>query len=726
MGYPTPHPWRILLVELNEEHFLLTRELLKQARGRLVHLDWAPTYSQADVLLHEQPYDAVLVEYDLGQLTGIDLIRRLRAQGLRLPLILYSGRSSYEVEVEAMEAGASLYITKEDINPLLLERSIRYAIERKRLEQEQAALIESIQDGFFALNQEWEFLFVNQTAASSMGMQPADLLGRNIWELFPALLGTSLEQNYRAVMQERQACHFEMQGVYRGVWYSINVYPFWKGISVFWVDISARKQLETDLHRSEERFSKAFNATPDALVLSRLSDGRIEMVNDSFERLFGYSRAETIGKTSSDLHMIVDPTARQALVEQVRRQGSIRRAAIDIRRRSGEIRQASLSIELLDIQDEHFILTIIEDITEQNQAARKLEDAHQRMTEILESISDAFYSLDHEMRFTYVNQKAMTEWNKTREELLGQLIWDVFPIGKQSESYEKMEQARLDRQPTHYESYSAFLNRWVEVRIYPSQQGISVYFHDITDRKQKEQTLAEYARELELNNRELEEFAFVASHDLQEPLRKIEALGDFIAAGAENLTPEQIEYFSRLQKSVRRMRTMVEGLHQLARLSANPHPLVEVDLNQVAQEVLFDLELPIKQSSAVVEIGELPVLQADPLQMHQLLQNLFANALKFQPRDRAPRVRVFAQELNPQVVQIFVQDNGIGFEQELAPRLFYPFKRLVGRSEYEGSGMGLAIARKIVERHGGSISVHSQVGQGTTFTITLPVRPSSA
>jgi signal transduction histidine kinase len=193
-----------------------------------------------------------------------------------------------------------------------------------------------------------------------------------------------------------------------------------------------------------------------------------------------------------------------------------------------------------------------------------------------------------------------------------------------------------------------------------------------------------------------------------------------------NVTERQRDQLTRLRKSAERMRTMVDGLLQLSRLSTHAHPFQPVDLSLIMQEVLADLEIQIKRTGGVVEVGDLPVIHADPLQMQQLLQNLIGNALKFQPPGGKPRVKVSSCQPTPESVQILVHDNGIGFDKEYIGRLFQPFRRLVGRSEYEGSGMGLAISRKIVERHGGEITVRSQSGHGASFTITLPIKPSGS
>ncbi|NMG06159.1 PAS domain-containing protein [Brasilonema sp. UFV-L1] len=235
-------------------------------------------------------------------------------------------------------------------------------------------------------------------------------------------------------------------------------------------------------------------------------------------------------------------------------------------------------------------------------------------------------------------------------------------------------------------------------------------------------------QELTRSNEELQQFAFIASHDLQEPLRKIKTFGERLKASCSHaLTEQGLDYLERMQNATRRMQALIEDLLTLSRVTTRGQPFVPVDLTQITQEVLSDLEVRIQQTEAYVKISELPIINADPLQMRQLLQNLIGNALKFCRKDKAPIVKIYSQILNHQDTvescQIIVEDNGIGFDEKYLDRIFNVFQRLHGRSEYEGTGMGLAICRKIVERHNGSISAQSTPGQGSRFIIILPMHP---
>jgi light-regulated signal transduction histidine kinase (bacteriophytochrome) len=249
---------------------------------------------------------------------------------------------------------------------------------------------------------------------------------------------------------------------------------------------------------------------------------------------------------------------------------------------------------------------------------------------------------------------------------------------------------------------------------------------DIHDLKLAEEQLKVYASKLEKSNRELEQFAFMASHDLQEPLRKIEMFGDLLLERAADLRDNERNYLDRMRNSASRMRDMIEGLLQISRVATQGRPFVQVDLSRITLEVISDFEEQIRRSGGKVEVDSLPVVTGDPLQLRQLMQNLIGNALKYRQPGKPPEVRIFASQFFEKV-QICVEDHGIGFALEDADRIFEPFQRLVGRNQYEGSGIGLAICRRIVERHGGEIAAISEPGTGTTFIITLPdptIKPS--
>ncbi len=248
-------------------------------------------------------------------------------------------------------------------------------------------------------------------------------------------------------------------------------------------------------------------------------------------------------------------------------------------------------------------------------------------------------------------------------------------------------------------------------------------------RDQMEARVRERTAELEAKNQELQEFSYVASHDLQEPLRKIVTFGDILADSAgDSLDDESRDCIKRMQKSAGMMRVLLDSLLRYSRVTTKPAPFEKTDLKESVKAALSNLEVTIKEKDALVEVCELPVIEVDPVQMIQLFQNIAANALKFCSEEDSPRVKIYSLPPEPdngdenRMHRICVEDNGIGFDERYVDKMFCPFQRLHGKIKYQGVGMGLAICKKIVDRHDGKITAKSAVGKGTTFIITLPGR----
>ncbi|MBN1393657.1 MAG: PAS domain S-box protein [Pirellulales bacterium] len=375
-----------------------------------------------------------------------------------------------------------------------------------------------------------------------------------------------------------------------------------------------------------------------------------------------------------------------------------------------------------------------------------LAEARARKNAILESSLDPIITINHEGVITEFNRAAELCFGHSREKVLGTTPTEVlFPPADGPG-----QKDRIDRYLTAGEGSQ--LGRRVEVTAVRAggetfdaemamtigqEQGapaLTFFIRDISREKKAEREQARYAAELVQSNRELEQFAYVASHDLQEPLRKIRTFCDRLQIKLnDKLDEEGQDSFRRIQNAVERMQALIEGLLSLSRVTTRGRDFVAVDLRQVALEVVSDLEAQIERVGGRVELGHLPSIQADPLQMRQLLQNLIANSLKFHRQDEPPVVKVYGRfahgrdkrpaGLTPgeERCRIAVEDNGIGFEPKYQRRIFDVFQRLHNRDAFEGVGIGLALCRKIVERHGGEISVRSVPGRGSTFEVVLPV-----
>jgi PAS domain S-box-containing protein len=350
--------------------------------------------------------------------------------------------------------------------------------------------------------------------------------------------------------------------------------------------------------------------------------------------------------------------------------------------------------------------------------------------EILDTMADALFVIDANGCIRVVNHAVHELLGYRDSDLIGRAIDKLEEISTdETISRTLRDVARRgairdqERRLKHVDGHAIS----VSISISPvgerdAQEGAVIIARDIRARKRAEEELHSALHRLEVSNRELEDFAYVASHDLQEPLRKIQAFGDLLRSKHAAALPDQArDYIERMQSAARRMQVLINDLLSFSRVTTKAQPFVRVDLDHIAHEVVKDLETRLHDSGGRIDVGPLPSIDADPLQMRQLLQNLAGNGLKFHRPDVPPVVEIRGALENGQC-RITVSDNGIGFEEKYADRIFTMFERLHARTRYEGTGIGLAICRKIAERHGGEIRAHGKVGEGATFVVTLPVR----
>ena len=357
--------------------------------------------------------------------------------------------------------------------------------------------------------------------------------------------------------------------------------------------------------------------------------------------------------------------------------------------------------------------------------AAAIEERYRRL---FQYSNDAILILDVEGRVVDANRQAVRLFGYPREELLG----------LRSEQLQSPDATPNDRRTLT--GGGAILTeiefRSRSGRVFPAEVSVSVLplpdgawiqtaIRDISERRLAERLAVERAA-LERANRELDEFASIAAHDMQEPLRKVQAFAERLAARVGGSLDEASgEDLRRLRAATVRLQRLVEGLLEYARLPADEEIFPPVDLGEVARETLADLAVAIEATGAEIEVGPLPTLEADRLQMGQLLANLVGNALKFHPAGEPPRVRISAapaREEGVEVCRLTVVDDGIGFDPAQLATILKPFRRLHGRGEFDGSGLGLAVCQKIAARHGGRIAVESAPGRGAAFTVTLPLR----
>jgi two-component system, LuxR family, sensor kinase FixL len=378
---------------------------------------------------------------------------------------------------------------------------------------------------------------------------------------------------------------------------------------------------------------------------------------------------------------------------------------------------------------------------ERQELEQKLRASERHFQSWFHDAPIACHEVDRDGILLSVNQAECELFGFNEQEMVGRPIWEFMASDDREKTRAGLLPRIIDEQPLVplEREYTRRDGSTVIMEIHQKRMrdeagqpiGLRTFLLDITQRKRAETALLEQADKLARSNAELEQFAYVASHDLQEPLRKIQAFGDRLKTKYQAaLGPEGVDYLGRMQNAAARMQVLIQDLLTLSRVASNSKPYTSVDLNDAAAMVVSDLELRIRDCQGRVEIGTLPVIWGDRGQMAQLFQNLIGNGLKFHRPGQSPVVNVRSelQKLATGHLMwwITVEDNGIGFDEKYCDRIFQIFQRLHGRNEYEGTGIGLAICRKIVERHGGSITATSSPGAGAKFLITLPVQTPGA
>jgi len=398
--------------------------------------------------------------------------------------------------------------------------------------------------------------------------------------------------------------------------------------------------------------------------------------------------------------------------------------------------------------------------TEKVLAARRIKESEQNLRNIILQAPVAMCILKEETFIVEIANERMFElWGKGAEELLNRPIFEGLPEAKEQgleqilkDVYEQGSTFKANERPVQLPRKGKLQTIYLNFVYEPLRNrdgnisGVMAVAVDVTDQviaRQKieesedilHKKVLERTAELERSNRSLEEFAHAASHDMKEPIRKIHFFSDSLKSSlASKLSPSEARMFERMENATKRMGLLIDDLLEYSHASYQPHQMEEINLNDKIKKVLEDLELTIEEKNAVITVEKLPTVKGFRRQLQQLFHNLISNALKYNKPDQVPEVVIRSQlvkghevpqpllpeQLNKEFYLIEVIDNGIGFEQDNAERIFQMFHRLHGKAEYPGTGVGLSIARKVVENHNGYIWAESEPGQGAQFKVLLP------
>jgi PAS domain S-box-containing protein len=372
-----------------------------------------------------------------------------------------------------------------------------------------------------------------------------------------------------------------------------------------------------------------------------------------------------------------------------------------------------------------------QDISESKSTAEQARLMAEQLTVTLESLTDAFFTVDRSWRFTYLNGEAERMLRSSRAQLLGKVVWEELAQFRGTQVQRQLERAMAHNVTVQFEEHYEPTATWVQVKAYPSKQGLAVDVKDVTERiaaqreilrlnAELEERVKQRTAQLEAANKELEAFSYSIAHDLRAPLSSIDGFSQMLEqAGGAQLGERCRHYLTRIRAGVRQMGELTDGLLSLANFSRASLRCDDVDLAALARAVLAGCMERSPGRHAEVEIASTLPARGDPRLLFQVMSNLVGNAWKFTSRCEDARIEVGSVAGEDGRPVYFVRDNGAGFDMAYASRMFEAFQRMHSSSEFEGTGIGLAIVQKIVLRHNGRIWADSAPGQGATFFFTL-------
>jgi PAS domain S-box-containing protein len=479
---------------------------------------------------------------------------------------------------------------------------------------------------------------------------------------------------------------------------------------------------------SEQKFKSYIEHAPYGVFVAD-EEGRYVEVNEAASRLTGYDRAELL---NMHIRQLVFPDYHQVVEEHfqtVTEEGFATDESPFVMK-DGNTRWWSVSTVRLS---EKRFLAYVEDITERKQAEDLLRESEERYRLLFESSPDAIALIGLEGKVLDCNPATSKLAGLPLEEIIGKHlnklgVLEEVPLPRYIKVFSRLISGRVVERLELKTKRSNGQTRWIEAFAQPivnegKIQAIQVIARDITERKRAEEEIARYATELKRSNQELEQFGYIVSHDLQAPLRAVRSYLQLLMKRYRGqIDPKADEYISSAVDGTDRMQDMIKALLDLSRVKTRGKEFEPTDCEVVLEHVLDDLAPTIEEGGAAVTYGPLPTVMADKAQLAQVFQNLIANGIKFRREDVPPRVHIAAERVGDDEWIFSVEDNGIGISQEKLELIFQIFQRLHTEEEYPGLGIGLALCKRIVERHGGRIWVESQLGQGAKFYFTIPVR----
>ncbi len=663
---------------------------------------------------------------------------------LECTLITTSGKEFYvEATTDLLRdcsgMPSGLIITARDVTEgKRMIQALRDSEEKKRL------IFEALRDGIMVVDLQGVVIETNPIAASMLGYTKGELIGKSTLDFVAKEDQEKAIENAIKLVSVGVADDYidystlklvKKDGGLTEVEHSTGLMRDSSGkpVAVIGIshDITERRRMEKELIESAEKLKSIFASIKDPVIISDMS-GTILDVNDAALRVSGWPREKWVGTNALE---VVHEKDRQAVVESLMKQmeegpsDDLTECTFVV----GDGRELEVDFSSSLIHDSSGqpigTVTVARDITERKRAERAIRESEEKLRAMFDSVRDGILVIDLEGNFREFNEATMNMTGYSREELAGKSALDFIVEEDREKVVADLSQTLTDKHTQTLTSYRLLAkgNRGFDAELSSGMMldsegnptALIGIMRDVTERKRMEEKLVKIKEDLERSNRELEQFAYVASHDLQEPLRMVSSYLKLLERRSKDkLDSEAQEFIDFAVDGSTRMAAMIQALLTYSRVGTRGKPFEPTESEDILRKALSNLQIAIEEKGAVVTHDPLPTIVADSTQMLQLFQNLIGNGLKFQDNKR-PEVHVSVEDRGEDWVFSF-RDNGIGIDPKYKERIFVIFERLHGKGEYKGTGIGLAVCKKIVERHGGRIWVDSTPGNGATFYFTMP------
>lgn len=610
---------------------------------------------------------------------------------------------------------------------------------------------------------DFEVLLTNKKATE---WSQRDLVGTHYAEVFPTVIESGILEGFKEVVRtgEPMDKEFYYKGEGLDHWFRITAVKFGHDILSTAEDITDRKRTEEKLElinqqlvESQQYAQQIVDATPDIITIYDLEKGDSIYMNRTIGTLLGYTIQELkeMGHKGRAEKVIYpdDLPALNAFNESMKGASDqeVRSVEYRVRCKDGDvlwIKNRSKVFKRNDGGQPSHVISVLQNVTEEKQLTRRLKEHTVFVEHLIDASVDRIFAINAHFVVQAWNKKCEEYYKLSKEEVLGRSLLEIFPRVSENNSFlEAVQQAIEGQQVQMPAEKEMYLDTVSERFFIPVQAGegqepvVLCILHDVTkDFRVKEelrvlnQSLAQKNRELQEKHDEIASFAFVSSHDLKEPLRKMHTFSDWLLQKEqEQLSATGKKYLGKLNDSVRRLEMLIDDILVLTKIHSDRKKPGPVDLNTVLAGVQEELQESLQSTGAIVTADVLPVVSGQENQLSILFKNLLANAVKFQQPGTQPRIRIAAEILkgaelhlpgvpaDKEYFRVSFADNGMGFDPRYAKKIFQVFQRLHGQQEFPGTGMGLAICRKIMENHDGFISAESEEGKGSTFHCYFPM-----